>query len=175
MAPSTAATQGATPKPRDYWSTCHSTHDKIKPACSQLRNRNHTCEARHRTQPPQRSEQYSWWCAGFCLPTTWSPLKSFLFLFSSWDVVCPCIHWVVQNTKQHPFLIHAGSVCTICVFLAVISMLLVQCWCAGKFPLTCCAGGSAISIMLSGAVVHRRFNCSSLITHKGILALDAAC
>ena len=26
-----------------------------------------------------------------------------------------CIHWVVQNTKQHPFLIHAGSAYTICV------------------------------------------------------------
>jgi len=26
-----------------------------------------------------------------------------------------CIHWVLQNTKQHPFLIHAGSVYTICV------------------------------------------------------------
>jgi hypothetical protein len=24
--------------------------------------------------------------------------------------VCLCIHWVVQNTKQHPFLIHAGTV-----------------------------------------------------------------
>jgi len=25
--------------------------------------------------------------------------------------------WVVQNTKHHPFLIHADSVCTVCVFL----------------------------------------------------------
>jgi len=32
-----------------------------------------------------------------------------------WDVVCLCIHRVVPNTKQHPFLIHAGSVYTICV------------------------------------------------------------
>jgi ABC-type phosphate transport system permease subunit len=29
-----------------------------------------------------------------------------------------CIfRWVVQNTKQHPFLILAGSVYTICFFL----------------------------------------------------------
>jgi len=28
-------------------------------------------------------------------------------LNSRWDVVCPCIHWMVQNTKQHLFLIHA--------------------------------------------------------------------
>jgi hypothetical protein len=27
--------------------------------------------------------------------------------------VCLCIHWVVQNTKQHPSLLHAGSVYTI--------------------------------------------------------------
>ena len=26
-----------------------------------------------------------------------------------------CIHWVLQNTKQHPFLIHAGSVYIICM------------------------------------------------------------
>ena len=36
--------------------------------------------------------------------------KLLLSLFSKWDVVCLCIHWVVQNTKQYPFLIHAGSV-----------------------------------------------------------------
>ena len=33
-------------------------------------NKNHTDETRHWTQPPKISEQYSWWCAGFCLPTT---------------------------------------------------------------------------------------------------------
>jgi len=32
-----------------------------------------------------------------------------------WDVVCLYIHWVMQNTKQQTFLIHAGSVYTICV------------------------------------------------------------
>ena len=26
------------------------------------------------------------------------------YIFSRWDVVCLYIHWVVQNTKQHPFL-----------------------------------------------------------------------
>ena len=83
----------------------------IKPTCNQIRNQNHTNERRHWLQTPQIYEQYSWWCAGFCLPTTWPPL----YLFSRWDVVCLCIHWVVQNTKQHPFLIHAGSVYTICV------------------------------------------------------------
>ena len=37
-------------------------------------------------------------------------------VYARWDVVCPCIHWVVQNTKQHSaFLIHAGGVYTICV------------------------------------------------------------
>jgi len=38
-------------------------------------------ETRHQTQPPLISEQYSWWCAGFCLPTTWSPLKSSSFIY----------------------------------------------------------------------------------------------
>ena len=36
-----------------------------------------------------------------------------LFLISRWDVVCLCIHWMVQNRKLHPFLIHAGSVFTL--------------------------------------------------------------
>ena len=39
-----------------------------------------------------------------------------LFLFSRWDFVCLCIHWVVQNTKQHLFLIHAVSNTTIPAF-----------------------------------------------------------
>ena len=33
-------------------------------------------ETRHWVRPSQIYEQYSWWCAGLCLPTTWSPLKS---------------------------------------------------------------------------------------------------
>jgi hypothetical protein len=45
-----------------------------------------------------------------------------LFLFSRWDVVCLCIHWVMQNT-EHLFLIHAGSVYTIRV-LFVLSQLI---------------------------------------------------
>jgi hypothetical protein len=106
----------------------NSTHEKIKPTCNHVRNQNHTDETRHWTQPPQISEQYSWWCAGLCLPTTWSPLiiptdfDKTSYIFSRWDVVCFCIHWVEQNTKQHPFLIHAGNVYTICVlFLSFFS------------------------------------------------------
>ena len=26
--------------------------------------------------------------------------KFFIFLFSGWDVVCLCIHWVVQDTNN---------------------------------------------------------------------------
>ena len=37
--------------------------------------------------------------------------------------MCLCIHWVVHNTKQHPFLIHAGSVCTICVIFSIHSSM----------------------------------------------------
>jgi len=94
----------STPQSRRYWSTCHSTHDKTEPTYNQIRNKNHSDETGHWTQ-------YSWWCAGFCLPTTWSSLKS----FSRWDVKCLCFHWLVQKTKQHPFLISAGAVYTICV------------------------------------------------------------
>jgi hypothetical protein len=37
-------------------------------------------------------------------------------LFSMWgDVVRLYIHWVLQDTKQHSFLIHGSSVYTICV------------------------------------------------------------
>jgi len=49
--------------------------------------------------------------------------KHIIILFSEWDVVCLCIQWVVQNTK-HPFLIHAGSVYTLCVFLNSIHVIL---------------------------------------------------
>ena len=55
------------------WSTCHSTHEKIKPTYNQTRNKNHTDEARHWTQPLEMSKQYSWWCAGFCLPSNQPP------------------------------------------------------------------------------------------------------
>jgi hypothetical protein len=33
--------------------------------------------------------------------------------------VCLCIHWVLQNTKNHPFLVHAGSVCHSCILLPI--------------------------------------------------------
>jgi hypothetical protein len=36
-------------------------------------------------------------------PTTWSPLKSFSNLYPPVWMLCLCIHWVVQNTKQRPF------------------------------------------------------------------------
>ena len=75
----------------------HSTREKTKPICNQIRNRNYTNETRHRAQPPQISEQYSSWCAGFCLSPPDPHLKTSHF-FSRWDVVCLCIHWVVQNT-----------------------------------------------------------------------------
>ena len=47
----------------------------------------------------------------------------FLFLFSRWEVVCLCIHWVVQNTKQPPFLIHAVvfRLSAICLFFSFAS------------------------------------------------------
>jgi hypothetical protein len=35
--------------------------------------------------------------------------------------LCLCIHWVMQNTKQDPFLIHGGSsVCTICILFSFL-------------------------------------------------------
>jgi len=34
--------------------------------------------------------------------------------------VCLCIHRVVQNTKQHPFLIFAGNVYTICILFLIL-------------------------------------------------------
>ena len=33
-------------------------------------------------------------------------LLSLVSLISRWEVVRLCIHWVVQNTKQYPVLIH---------------------------------------------------------------------
>jgi len=53
-------------------------------SCNQIRNKNHTDETRHRTQPPKIFEQYSW-C---CLPTTWSPLKSLSYFYSPGGMLC---------------------------------------------------------------------------------------
>jgi hypothetical protein len=36
----------------------------------------------------------------------------------------PLHHWVVQDTKQQPFPIHAGSVYTICILFLSFSLLL---------------------------------------------------
>jgi len=60
--------------------------------------------------------------------------KLLLFFFSRWDVVCLCIHRVVQNTKQHPFQIHAGSVYTICMWVHVKKRHpLPKGWCRGQW------------------------------------------
>ena len=69
-------------------------------------------------------------------PNHLTPIKKLLLLLlSRWDVVYLCIHWMVQNTKQHPlndaehktdpFLIHVGSVCTFALlfYFSFISIL----------------------------------------------------
>ena len=112
----------------------HATALINKPTRNQIRNKNYTDETRHRTQPPQIFEQYSWWCAGFCLPTTWSPLKSFsyfIFHVTTVGCVCLCIHWAVQNTNQRPSLsMPVGSVYTIHVIFPSFSTLV----CPEKAP-----------------------------------------
>jgi hypothetical protein len=37
-------------------------------------------------------------------------------------MLCVCKYWVVQNTKQHPFLIHAGGVYAIFAFFFFFSL-----------------------------------------------------
>jgi len=80
-----------TQQPRRYWSTCHSTHSwKIEAymqSNNQTHNKNQTDETRHWSQPPKISEQYSWWCAGFCLPPPKFPWQALLLISSRWDVV----------------------------------------------------------------------------------------
>jgi hypothetical protein len=111
----TASTQGTCSTASD-WSTCHSTHDKIKPTCNQ--NPQHyanTWDETLITTPTNIRAILLVVCR--LLPPNQPPdphWKAFLIFFSRWGVVCLCIHWVVQNTK-HPFLIHAGDVYTICV------------------------------------------------------------
>ena len=55
-------------------------------------------------KPPQIYEQYSWWCAGFFLPTTWPPpppcWKTLLtFILQVGCCVSASIGGLVQNTK----------------------------------------------------------------------------
>jgi len=106
----------------------HATALARKCSCNQIRNKNHTDETRDSIQPPQISEPYSWWCAGLCLPTTWSHWKCLLFY--SPGRMCLCIHRVVQ--KQHPFLIHAGSIYTICVLFLFLFLVSVGAWLLGQ-------------------------------------------
>jgi hypothetical protein len=50
-------------------------------------------------------------------PNHLNPTIFFSYFYSPGGMsVCLCIHWVVQNTKQHPFLIRAGSLYTIWFF-----------------------------------------------------------
>jgi hypothetical protein len=65
------------------------------------------------------------------------------FIISRWDVVCFWIHWLVQNTKLHPFLIHAGSVYTVCC-LRSFSFSFPNCLCNRSWIRSC-----AISISLN--------------------------
>ena len=44
-------------------------------------------------------------------------IRRHLRVFSREDVVWLCIHGVVQDKKQHPFLIYAGCIHTVCVLL----------------------------------------------------------
>ena len=110
QAPSTAATQRTRNslhsrwRPQSYWSTRHSIREIIKPACNQ--------------NPQQKSNRWdetlnttptNIWAAILLVVCRFLPPmipneKLLLIYFSSWSVVCLCIHWVVQNTKQHPFL-----------------------------------------------------------------------
>jgi len=123
---------GVTPVPG---STCPSTHVKIKPTCHCLLTRSKVIQMRHRTlfpnylsdyytslvvcrpmPPSHRNRRIG--LSSFCSPGLSMPVVftlSLLFSFSRWDVVCLYFHWVVQNYKQHPFLIHADSIYPICI------------------------------------------------------------
>jgi len=98
----------------------HSTHEKIKPTCNQIRNKGHTDKARHHNP-------YKYSCNTFGGAQASAIKKLFLICFSRWDVLCLCIHWVVQNTKQHPFLIYADSLYAICVLFLFSCYSRVSC------------------------------------------------
>ena len=100
-----------TPHPRSYWSTYHySTHLKTKPTCNRTRQKPYSWDKTLNTTPTNIWATLLIMC--MLLPPNHLILteKPLLFLSSRWDVVCLCIHWVLQNTKQHPFLIQAGNV-----------------------------------------------------------------
>jgi hypothetical protein len=107
-------------------------YDRTKLICHQICNQNHSNKTRHQTQPSKRDGHNSRWYADLCLPTTWSQLKASPRLPSRWDVVWLCIHWVMQDTKQHPILIHVGGVYTTCVILNFTFLNCMQ-WGSSKF------------------------------------------
>jgi len=97
----------------------------------QICNKSRTDETRHCTRPPQISEQHSWWLLppNHLIPTE----KLLLFLISRWDLVWICIHWMAQDSKQRPILLHVGGVYTNYVlnlfpFLCMKPLLLCSSW-----------------------------------------------
>ena len=77
---------------------------------------NHADETRHWTHFPKTSEQYSWWCAGFCLPATWFPLKSLSYYYSPGRMLCVsasigwCRHKTTSFFSFSPLMAAAGGV-----------------------------------------------------------------
>jgi len=75
------------------------------------RIKKHTDKTRHRTQPPQNSSN----TPGGVQAHAFQPSDPYWKAFPLFDLqvgsCCAslCIHWVVQNTKQHIFLIHVQS------------------------------------------------------------------
>ena len=55
------------------------------------------------TQPPKMSEQYSWWCAGLWLPTSWSPLKSLSSFYSPGGIMLCVLHPLGSTEHQTSF------------------------------------------------------------------------
>jgi len=100
-----------TPQTRSYWSTCHSVQETTKLTCNQIHIKKHTDKTRHRTQPPQNSSN----TPGGVQAHAFQPSDPYWKAFPLFDLqvgsCCAslCIHWVVQNTKQHIFLIHVQS------------------------------------------------------------------
>ena len=71
-----------------WWWRSVGIEERLSTCEDKQRNKYHTDETRHWIQPPQISEQYFWWCAGFCLPTTWSPLKRLPYFYSPGGMLC---------------------------------------------------------------------------------------
>jgi hypothetical protein len=87
-----------------------------------VRNKNHSNQTRHRTQPSEYLSNTPGGMQAFASQRPDPHLKAFPLISILQVGCCVALHpWVVQGTIQHIFQINAGGVYTTCVLFSFLS------------------------------------------------------